>query len=152
MQYTRPASVADMLYLAENLRAADVAEVGALGYSPVVALLTGYKTSSICNVMTPVDSDKPVGVYGVCPSPHPEVGIIWMLATPELEKHQIKFLRRCRQAIAELFGDFKILHNFTDARNTVHHRWLNWCGAVALRKVPLGTQGEDFFEFVIRKQ
>jgi hypothetical protein len=149
MKYTRQATVEDMHYLSTRLRKADVREVEALGYLPLESLLQGLRDSSKCLVMAP--GGKPVGVYGICPTASPAVGLIWMLATPELEAHQMKFLRHSKKAVSDLMGDYELVYNYTDVRNTLHHSWLKWCGAVALSKHPLGISGEEFIEFVIRK-
>lgn len=150
MKYTRQSTLEDMRYLSERLRKADRAEVEALGYTPTLALETGLYGSKKCLTMAP--EGLPVGVYGICPTEMDGVGLIWMLATDGLIGHQVKFLRNSRDAIKEIMGDFHLAYNYTDARNTLHHAWLRWCGAVALRRIPMGINGEEFIEFVIRKE
>jgi hypothetical protein len=44
---------------------------------------------------------------------------------------------------------FPLLHNFTDARNVVHHRWLRWLGFNFIaRHERYGAAGLPFLEFV----
>lgn len=153
MKYTRQASLADMDYLSRRLRLADLREIAALSDdTPQEALRKSLVHSSHAVVMVP--EGKPVGVYGVCPTPNPEVGLIWMMASSDLLAHTMKFLKNSKDAINELFrvSGCSILTNFTDCRNELHHSWLRWCGAKFLRMVPIGIHGEYFYEFVITKE
>lgn len=150
MKYTRPATLVDMVDLATRLRKADELEVRSLGFSPMDALELGLINSERCLAMTP--EGRLVGVYGICPTDMDGVGLIWMLASDDLIGHQVKFLKNSRAAVQDLIGDYQLAYNYTDARNTLHHAWLRWCGAIALRKVPMGINGEEYIEFVIRKE
>jgi hypothetical protein len=59
------------------------------------------------------------------------------------------FLRASRQIVEEWQRDFPRLHNYTDARNTVHHRWLRWLGfTFTARHETFGPLGLPFYEFV----
>lgn len=81
----------------------------------------------------------------------PTVGIPWMLGTPVIvsPKWRMTFLRETRRAVEAWQAEYPILHNFIDARNTVHMRWLRWLGFtfIALDETH-GPFGLPFYEFV----
>ena len=89
------------------------------------------------------------GILGTQPvQEHPELGWVWMVATPTLTAHSVEFLRSCRPALPEIFGNYETLFNYTDARNALHHRWLRWLGFSFLRRVEqYGAEGLPFIEF-----
>lgn len=53
---------------------------------------------------------------------------IWMVGTPELEKHKSFLLRRVRPVIADFNERWPLLVNTADARNVLHHRFIKWAG------------------------
>lgn len=138
MKNVREANVADMRYMANRLRKADVDEIrAASGYSPLAALLYSYEVSSRCRVFCP-SNDKPVVVYGVThldTSQYPEAPptcIGWMLATPEVTKYSRFVAKESKRQIDELQGGYSICTNFVDVRNKLHRRW---CGLIGFFEV-----------------
>lgn len=147
MSYTvRAAILTDALTLADNLREEDLAEIKASVNRPALdVLLEGIRGG---RTWVGVDAEGPYGIFGVAPSQDPQVGHPWMLATPRLLQHQRQFLRECAGAVRELHRDYPVLRNYVDARNTVHIRWLAWCGFEFLRLHPhAGVEQIPFFEF-----
>lgn len=149
-EYVRPATLEDIEWLVPRLRAEDVREVkDAIGIHPSEILPAQITESKPCNVMV-ADSGEIVGIYGVVPSPEiPEVGFVWMHCTDNLAKYPMQFLRRCRKQVEELQKQYRILTNVVDARNTVHIKWLKWCGFrfIALHE-KYGVGKKPFYEFV----
>ena len=147
--YVRNSRKEDLDHLAENLRDADVQELHAQnGLTPKVALglslLLARKCKTICD-----PEGVPIGVFGVSDTNIVGLGSIWMMATPDLLKHQRQFLRECREGILEVSRGYSCVFNYTDARNTVHHRWLKWCGFTFIKEHEnYGKNGEPFYEFV----
>ncbi len=88
------------------------------------------------------NDSNPFMIFGTTPT-----GSVWMVGTPVLEQFTIPFLRLNRQYISELHTRHKLLWNYTDCRNHVHHRWLKWLGFVFIRKCPYGPFQRDFYEF-----
>lgn len=128
MLYVRSSIPEDAVLLAANLRKEDEKEVRALSRTPLQALQDGLKYSEDC--LTIALDDKPVAMFGVVPMGHPtlKVGLIWLLASPDLLNHKIQFLRHCR-AYVELFqSKYDLLTNAVHSENTVHIQWLRWCG------------------------
>jgi len=76
-------------------------------------------------------------------------GMIWMVATPDLERHSMEFLRYSRRFIEEVGGEYDLLFNWVDARNEVHLKWLKWCGFVPIhRHDQFGAEGLPFYTFI----
>ena len=147
--YVGIATHADIPIIAGDLREADVAEVKAFsGKSPEDALRTGLDypgsvTRTIC-----LGNGLPVGMYGVCPTGVPRVGIVWMLAANRISTIHRQFLRESRERIAEIAQGYDLIFNFTDARNSVHHRWIKWAGfSIIKRHEIFGTEQRPFLEF-----
>lgn len=148
MTYTvRPAELLDVHYLASRLRAEDVVEIKAACGRRVGDVLRECIRSG--RSWVGVDAEGPFGVFGVAPAPHESgVGVPWMLATERLEKHTLQFLRECRFQVAELQRGYRLLRNLVDARNTVHIKWLAWCGFEFVRIHPaFGYERLPFYEF-----
>ena len=147
--YVRDTLEEDLAHLAENLRDEDVAELKAQsGLEPHMALKFALVMSryikTICD-----PSGTPIGIYGVTDTSMKGLGSIWMMATPDLLKHQRQFLRECREGISEISQGSTCVFNYTDARNKVHHKWLKWCGFTFINEHKnFGKDKETFYEFV----
>lgn len=154
--YVRTANNADIPIIASDMRDADVAEVKASsGKDPEDALWNGLTydggvTKTIC-----LPNGVPVGMYGVVPTDEPRAGVIWMLASNGIKHIHRQFLRESRGHITDLIRGYDLVFNFTDARNSVHHRWIKWAGFTIIKKHPnFGTEQRPFFEFarIVEKQ
>jgi hypothetical protein len=76
-------------------------------------------------------------------------GSIWLLATDDIEKYQITFLRHSKKVLKELQQDYLALHNYVDARNSLHIKWLKWMGFTFINKLDrFGVEQRPFYEFV----
>lgn len=144
----------DVQYLAPRLRKEDLDEVLAAGaVSAEQSLMDGLASPDAC--LTGTDEDgKPMLMFGTVPHPiDPLVGCVWLLASEEVLQHRTDFLRKSREYMDLFQHKYAILMNFTDARNTVHHRWLKWCGFIFINTVTgLGPGDHPFYEVVrIRK-
>lgn len=146
--YVRSSRWEDIPALADNMREADMAEVmAAAGLGPTEALFQGMMagdTSVIC-----LPDDTPVGVFGVHPSPVKGLGIIWMLATNDFKLLHRQFLRECRKGLIDYCRPYRAVFNYTDARNSVHHRWIDWAGFTFIKRhEEFGFEKRPFLEFV----
>jgi hypothetical protein len=91
----------------------------------------------------------PVGLLGVGKSMIEGAGSIWLLATDDIEKYQITFLRHSKKVLKELQQDYLALHNYVDARNSLHIKWLKWMGFTFINKLDrFGVEQRPFYEFV----
>jgi hypothetical protein len=147
MPYVRTATRADVEYLGPRLRSADVDEVRAMGgVKPLTALTMSFHYSdtalSICT-----NDDLPMGMFGV--TRWDDRGMVWMLASDELLKHSRIFLRQSRDWVKLLNDEYPVLFNYVDERNTVHIRWIKWCGFTFInRHERMGVERRPFLEFV----
>lgn len=148
-KYLRQTDYEDVRYLAPRLRQADKDEcMAATGYDPKVALCIGLKFGDITQTMLAPDGE-PLGMFGVGKSNVPDAGAIWMVATDNLVKHQMKFLRLNKPVIETLQTEYLALFNFVDARNTLHIKWLKWMGFTFIKRHEhWGFEKRPFYEFV----
>jgi hypothetical protein len=148
MNLVRTADWSDVEFLAERLRQHDIEEVGALGFSPLDALSHGFDNSAVCYTGLEPDTGLPLCMMGVVQSPYPNLGLIWLLGTPAIQKHGWRFLSMSRPMLAEMFETtgFEGFYNYTYAKNHEHHKWLRWLGFTFIRKVKAG--GSPFYEFI----
>lgn len=142
----RRATEDDCHRIAPLLRADDVRELEASGSEPLKALLSGLKLSYE-PLVGEDEHGKPLGMFGLCPSPDPLVGIIWLLGTDEIEKHPIAFLRRSREWLQDFHRKHPVLMNCVDERNRLHMKWLRWNGFTFIRRLH-SPGGVPFIEFV----
>ena len=154
MTTIRKAEIADADYLAPLLRPADLLEIEAtLGPGADVreVLRVSVKYSDPCLVGLDPKTGKPILVAGVVPDlehNNPKVGTVWMLGTPEIESYPVKFTRWGRKVVGLFHEKYSLLHNFVDARNDVHIKWLRLLGFVFISIKKRGPQQSRFFEFV----
>ena len=137
----------DIDFLAPRLRYEDKREIlASTGLLPYEALLKGYLENVI--VFTIVNKKNiPVGIFGVNDCGN-GVGAIWLLASEDLTTAQISFLRQCRDVVKVLNTKYKILWNFVDCRNSLHIKWLKWCGFKFINKQNYGVLNKPFYEFI----
>lgn len=130
----RPATQADIEYMARHLRPEDAREVEtATGESPEKVL---PRFAGECYTARRAPNDPPCVIFG-CDSD----GVIWMLATPEVKRCPISVLREARYWIDHWSRKYGRVHNYVDTRNALHLRWLQYLGAyfgthVLVRGVP----------------
>ena len=142
---------ADIGFVVDNLRPADRAEIaastGALNPALVVSEAVRLSVPSI-TLLAP--TGEPVGLAGVVPADAGNsLGIIWMVGTVGIETYRRPFLRHSRVLSEWLNSKYDVLANVVDARNTVHIRWLEWCGFTFInRHEQYGVEQRPFLEFV----
>lgn len=148
--YTRPSVPADIPIVANNMRAADLAELRAHDRdSPQETLLCGLLTSKPCMTICKADG-TPVAMWGVTPQTE-DVGLAWLLGTEDLVQDRatrLRFLREVKAQVTKVMRTYRVLWNCVDARNTVHIRWIRWMGFTFIAKHPnYGAEGRLFLEF-----
>lgn len=146
-----PATVEHASALAPSMRAADAAEVWASDLSlPLDALVRSLALSPMA--WTGTADGEPFCMFGVASASllggH---GVPWLLGSDLVVVHQRTFLRRNRGYIRQMQAAFPLLRNYTDARNTVSHRWLRWLGFDIGPAEPYGPFGLPFHPFELRR-
>lgn len=148
----------DALVLAPRLRKPDVAEVTALGKTPLQALMCSFdlpnsKVYSILETQSNREYSKIIAMFGVSDSVEvPEYGVPWMLAADKLENYSRPFLRYCREWIEEIHKDYEVLYNMVHCKNNQGMRWLQWCGFEIKTQRKYGAGGENFYLFLREKK
>lgn len=138
------------LELARNLRLADAREMWAASRTtPHRGIMKSMKESDEC--WAGLADGRVVCLFGVVPlSFIGSYGVIWMLATPELEKHARAFLRRNRSYIQHVQSQYIMVFNLVDARNTEAVKWLKWLGFEIEKPKAYGPDGLPFYPFKMR--
>jgi len=148
----RDAEIDDVFQLASNLREADIQEIWKSHHiKPRAALLGGFKESELC--FTIERQEQPIAMLGVMP-PQTLLGnsaIIWLLASPELEKVQRAFIKRSRYFIKGMLQRYSMLENWVDNENKKSIEWLKWCGFTLESPKPYGVEGKPFRYFYIKR-
>lgn len=150
MAAVRTSIPADVAACAAEMRQADQAEVGALGYTPLGALTDGLVYSRPC--LTIVDrADRPLAMFGAVPRADLQgAANVWLLATDRFVREcRRQFLRECRTWVDCMNQTYPLLTNVVDARNAVHIRWLRWCGFEFADPIDVG--GTPFIPFERRR-
>ena len=126
---------------------AGVGDAGGLALSGSTnALLIGYfECAVVFTIVNP--KNKPVAIFGINDVGN-NVGAIWLLATDKLKDIQYSFLRENKKVIDFLNTKYKILWNFVDCRNSLHIKWLKWCGFKFIRKTNYGVLQKPFYEII----
>ena len=143
----------DLAYLSWNLRADDVMELyAAHGHFDTLKALE-YSAMHSTELLIGEGEGKPVMILGM--TPFARAAFIWAVATPDIKKFRLPLMRNSRPMLKGWFEKHQsvdYMFNFTYAENTLHHQWLEWCGATLLPEVPMGKLGKAFKPFTIRRE
>ena len=145
-----PATLDHAKELATCMRQPDRAEIWAAAHEyPHAAVLGSLAVSR--DAWTGIADETLVCMFGVgsatiCSS----VGVPWLLATAELERHARPFLRRNRKVVKQMMNGYSLLRNYVDARNVTSIRWLEWMGFEVLPTETFGVEGRLFHPFEMR--
>tara|TARA_Y100001938_G_C8035168_1_gene402940 strand:+ start:421 stop:879 length:459 start_codon:yes stop_codon:yes gene_type:complete len=147
MPYIKVSDLEDVKQLSKNLRKEDLDEIKAnSNTNPYHALYTGVKFSHL--PLTVMNDDRVVMIMGVIPQGK-NLGMIWLLSSPEIKNISIAFLRNCKGVLDLYHKSFPVLYNYIDARNTVHLNWLKWLGFNFIKEhEKFGYEKRKFIEFV----
>ncbi|MDD5476875.1 MAG: DUF2833 domain-containing protein [Candidatus Omnitrophica bacterium] len=147
----RDAEISDVFQLASNVREADIREIWKSHHmTPETALLGGFQESELC--FTIERNEKAIAMLGICPQTLlGNSAIIWLLASPELEKIQRAFIKRSRYFIKGMLQRYPMLENWVDMQNVQSIKWLRWCGAKIEEPKPYGIEGKLFCYFYFRR-
>ena len=146
-----PATAAHIEEMLPRVRAADVQEFDALGWSPRRVLETGLKTSTFsCAGLV---NGRVITIFGVAPgSMIGGNGIPWLVGTDDLQRYQRTFLRRCRNVVNAMLTVYPYLENYVDERNRVAKAWLHWLGFTLEEARPYGIAGLPFHRFHMERK
>lgn len=128
MVVIRPALEWEAEYIGAHLRAEDEREIRtATQRGGEEAVPQSFRGSLECYTVRRVEgsraAEKPCGIFGVCASPEPSYGIVWFLATPEMTRCALSFIREVPHWLNHLSRNYEWLYNVADERNDSHIRW-----------------------------
>lgn len=149
---TIPATEAHAIYVGERLRAAEVAELWALSRAlPVAAAVESVRVSE--RAWCWLVDGQPAAIFGVAAqSIIGDTGMPWLLTTPVVDQHPMKFLRSCARGMREMRAAYPKLGAWVDARHTVCVKWLQWLGATVEPAQPFGALGLPFHRFEFKSE
>jgi hypothetical protein len=144
----RPSTRYDVATLAPRMRKADIFEVETYsGKSSDQVLKDSFDNSKICLSIDGKGGDI-VAMFGVGWTGNPRVGLIWLLATPEITSLKSTFLIHSRDYVQELMKGHDLLYNHVHDKNVLSFRWLQWLGFESTGKfTPQPDCAETFTEF-----
>lgn len=146
----REATPEDAAFITARLRAADVAEVLALGCPPEKAVELSRKFSDFA--WTGLIDGEPAMMFGCGCSLFSEVAEVWALGTDLCTRSPREMLVYGRQKIREMLDIFPKMQNYCDARYKAAHRWLKKLGFEIDAPEPYGPMGEMFCRISIHKE
>lgn len=112
---------------------------------PTQALLNSIIHSKWTNVVYDLIYNKVIMYYGL--GALADIGIPWMVATPEVYQYQRSLLKDGKAMVAGMLQEYSVLMNVVDARNTKHIRWLNRMGFIFDEKNNIDIEGHTFLYF-----
>ena len=138
--YVRPAMPGDTWLFLPTVRAADVAELAALGVTPELCMREGVAQSRRSFAM--FIHGQPAAIFGCVE--HRTHGVPWAVVCTAAETFPIPFLRSSLRYVHSLP---MFLENAVDARNVKTIQWLRWLGFTIEAPEPMGKKGELFHRF-----
>ena len=140
-----PATFADGFELIKNIRTEDKEEVEAIG-SSLLHVPFGVLISEEAYAFHDKYGSL-AGIVGIVRQ-SPDIGAIWLLATPAIEDVSLSVIRTLKRWLDAKGKDYKMLWNLADARNTKHHKLLRFCKFKAIRSLSAGPNHQPFYEIV----
>lgn len=138
-----------LAYLSSNLRPADEDEIYAqLSATPYEAMKASLQASSDAWVVTN-PTGLPIALFGVAPSPVPDVGTPWLVGTPGIRENGLSFARQTPRYVALMHRDYRLLSNHVDVRNDDALDWLLFAGFSFFDADPQhGPERRPFIQFL----
>ncbi len=151
----RPATREDAFYLSTRLRQEDMQGIQAgSGSEPLEVLLQGLELSAPHALVLEAEG-KPYAIGGIQDMGE-GMGLVWLLATPEVERHALDFHRAAKMVLHWLFtkGGYTDIGGCVSAEHRKAVTWLErFAGAHFFgRDLLIGCEGQAFHAFIIRKQ
>lgn len=131
MYRAKDIDIFDFEYILDNLREEDKIEaIQAKGenFKEVIIdeIVSGDQEVVVARTK---ENNTPVLMGGCWPiKENPAIGIVWLLSTPEIKKHQVCFLREIRKDFERYDKQFGLTFNYLYNKNFLAKRWLKWLG------------------------
>lgn len=133
--------------VSSDLRDSDIHEIRAMTPLPIAEALSLAIRESRKAWIWVVDG-RVVCIFGVAPlSMVSGSGSPWMVATSDVYKHRVAFLRESKRWVRVMRSMFPLLWNYTAADNQAGIDWLRWLGFEVKEPEPMGRFQEPFCRF-----
>ncbi len=138
---------ADLVHLAQHLRAADLAEIRAVhgADADVLGILRASVAMSAEAHVAVTVYGEPVAVFGVAAAG--AAACPWLLGTNALLQQGREIVTLSQQHVARWALQYRILFNYVDARNARSIAWLRHTGFTIGPAEPYGQGCELFHRF-----
>lgn len=125
----------DILFVLDNLREEDRIECQlsrGVNYKKLILDdFMRFSPSDFILLAKTKNEDIPVLIAGACSLDNQEqIGSVFLLSTPEIEKHQICFLREMKKELEKYDEKFSFLFNKIYKTNKLAKNWLKWAGFI----------------------
>ena len=149
----RRATEEDVKNIAPRLRQIDKDELHAsCGEDPEAILLESLAMPSL-GTWVGVYKGQPEIIFGCVYTADPNLGVPWMVGTDALKDSPREFLNKCKLWVQGFSKHFPLLKNFVSEKNTLHIKWLKWCGFKFTHLHPeYGVGKEPFWEFEMKQK
>ena len=150
--YRKEKNKKDILYILNNLREEDKQEaLIQKGDNYVYEIAQDILNNDGSFVLGCSKADNmPVVMGGCCATQEEGVGVVWMLATPEVEKHQFCLLKNIKELMSDFDRDYWLTYNLIFSKNFLAKRWLKKLGYSFNLAKPVGANIPKDFEFFYR--
>jgi hypothetical protein len=130
MLYVEKSTPADAFDLSFKLRQLDKFEVAAMGHSPLDVLIAPFRyTRKGVNTYSVFYNDSVIAMFGVISTPQNiKHGVVWMLASDELNDHWLYFTKRTKNWVNYFLADYDYVHNYVSLEQEINIKWLKWLG------------------------
>ena len=153
MAHVRRAISADVLFLADKIRQADLDEIKASdNVGAAEALMTpfeyrGHRTWSVIGT----DEEYVIGMFGSVPTLDPDYGVAWLLSSEELFNYKKEFIKQSPEWVNEMGKGYKYLYNWVDCRNEKSIKWLRYLGFNTIRREEEYGKGKMPFYLMMKE-
>lgn len=141
MVTTEDATIEQVRSVLDDIRREDYAEWWAASGLPFETAIERCFALEDARRVALVDG-KPICFWGW----HSD-GSVWLFATDDAVNHALGLHRHLRPELDRIQAEHPVLTATADARNTVHHTWLKWCGFEEQEVVHLAPFGLPFKVF-----
>ena len=150
--YRKEINEADVRYVIEHLRDADrhetIIQLGENYVDKCVELI--MKANAEILLGCKKSDDTPVCVGGLADTEQKDIGVVWLLSTPEIVNHQICLLRHIKQVMQKADKRYWMTFNILYKENELAKKWLVKFGYNFDNPHPAGMNIPKDFEFFYR--
>lgn len=141
-------NISDAHLLSNRLKISDIDELHHYNAQTALdALESSFSSSKMCFTLLD-DRGVTQAMFGVCWTPNPRVGKIWILSTNYIGLVSRSFLKYSGEYIEYFLNGHDLIFNHVHSSNVESIRWLEWIGFEKTKEVISNQPGNQvFFEY-----